>query len=44
MRRRNSRVGFVEMAGVGHNVPLLAPAALAATLKAFWRPAGVEGA
>jgi len=44
MRRRNAHVDFVELPGVGHNVPLLEPAALAATLKAFWLTAGVEGA
>lgn len=37
MRRRNPAVEVVEFAGVGHNVPLLAPARLAATLAAFWR-------
>lgn len=36
MRRRNPRVQFVEFAGVGHNIPLLAPGLLAATLRDFW--------
>lgn len=36
MRRRNPRVRFVEFAGVGHNIPLLAPGMLAKTLRDFW--------
>lgn len=36
MRRRNPRVGFVEIADVGHNVPLLAPRRLADELAGFW--------
>jgi pimeloyl-ACP methyl ester carboxylesterase len=36
MREQNPAVRYVELAGIGHNVPLLAPAALAETLEAFW--------
>ncbi len=36
MRRRNPSVRFRELDGVGHNVPLLAPAALARELREFW--------
>ncbi len=35
MRRRNPSVAFRELDGVGHNVPLLAPVELAATITAF---------
>ncbi|MCC7366680.1 MAG: alpha/beta hydrolase [Dehalococcoidia bacterium] len=40
MRRRNPGVLYEELAGVGHNVPLLAPGRLAETLAAWWRSAG----
>jgi 2-(acetamidomethylene)succinate hydrolase len=36
MRSRNGRVAYHEIAGVGHNIPLLAPGQLAAVLTAFW--------
>jgi pimeloyl-ACP methyl ester carboxylesterase len=36
MRRRNPSVRFEELPGVGHNIPLLAPGALADRLRAFW--------
>lgn len=36
MRRRNPRVRFVEFAGVGHNIPLLAPGMLARALRESW--------
>ncbi len=36
MRRRNPGVVYAELAGIGHNVPLLAPGALAVALEAFW--------
>jgi 2-(acetamidomethylene)succinate hydrolase len=36
MRRRNARVCYEEFPGVGHNIPLLAPARLADSLRAFW--------
>jgi pimeloyl-ACP methyl ester carboxylesterase len=36
MRERNPDVRYVELPGVGHNVPLLDPAALARALEAFW--------
>ncbi len=39
MREINPAVGFVEFAGIGHNVPLLAPEQLAATLREFWKQA-----
>lgn len=35
MQRRNSRPGFVEIPGVGHNIPLSAPDALASHLVRF---------
>lgn len=37
MRRRNPDVGYVEIADVGHNIPLLAPDRLASELERFWR-------
>jgi len=37
MRRRNPRVQYEELPGVGHNIPLLAPGALAALLSGFWQ-------
>ncbi len=37
MRRRNPSVGYEEYEGVGHNIPLLAPERLAASLSRFWR-------
>lgn len=36
MRQRNPRVEYREIAGTGHNIPLLAPAELAAILAEFW--------
>lgn len=36
MRRRNPAVRHHELPGIGHNVPLLAPAELAALLRDFW--------
>ena len=36
MRRRNPAAEYLELAGVGHNMPLLDPAGLAAALSAFW--------
>jgi pimeloyl-ACP methyl ester carboxylesterase len=36
MRERNPSVGFVELPGVGHNIPLLDPTRLAAALEGFW--------
>jgi pimeloyl-ACP methyl ester carboxylesterase len=36
MRATNPQVRFVQFEGVGHNVPLLAPGQLAATLLEFW--------
>lgn len=36
MRRRNPVVGFVELDGIGHNIPQDAPDALAAELVEFW--------
>lgn len=37
MRRRNPDVAYVEIADVGHNIPLLAPERLATELERFWR-------
>ncbi len=37
MRDRNSSVRYQEFAGIGHNIPLIAPAPLAAALAAFWK-------
>jgi esterase len=42
MRRRNSEVRYLELAGVGHNVPLLAPGSLAAALQDFWATVAVR--
>jgi len=36
MRQRNPSVQFREIADTGHNIPLLAPAALAAILHELW--------
>lgn len=36
MRQANPRVRYEEFEGVGHNIPLLAPARLADTLSRFW--------
>ena len=36
MRRRNPRVRYVALDGVGHNIPLLAPVLLGDTLGRFW--------
>ena len=36
MRDRNPGVRYQEFAGVGHNIPLIAPETLAAALAAFW--------
>lgn len=40
MRRRNPRVRFEEVPGVGHNIPLLAPGALARLLARSWQELG----
>lgn len=37
MHESNRRVRFERLPGVGHNVPLIAPDALAALLQDFWR-------
>lgn len=37
MRELNSRVEFVQLDDVGHNIPLLAPKRLAHTLREFWQ-------
>lgn len=37
MRQRNPSVDYRELPGVGHNIPLLAPTALAEILESFWR-------
>ena len=39
MRRRNPRVHFEEVPGVGHNIPLFAPGVLARLLARSWRGA-----
>jgi pimeloyl-ACP methyl ester carboxylesterase len=44
MRSRNPRVGFRQFEGVGHNIPLLAPGRLAATLSEFWPSVERSGA
>jgi 2-(acetamidomethylene)succinate hydrolase len=36
MREANQRAHYVELDGVPHNIPLIAPTALARTLVAFW--------
>lgn len=36
MRESNPRVRFERLAGVGHNIPLIAPEALARLLEDFW--------
>ena len=36
MRTRNPGVAYLELPGIGHNVPLLAPEQLAEALAAFW--------
>lgn len=36
MRKTNPRVRYEEFEGIGHNIPLLAPAHLADTLSRFW--------
>jgi pimeloyl-ACP methyl ester carboxylesterase len=36
MRALNPRVRFVQINGVGHNIPLLAPGRLAGVLREFW--------
>lgn len=40
MRENNPRAEYVELEGVAHNIPLIAPTALARTLVAFWSSAG----
>lgn len=40
MRRRNPTVDVVEIDGVGHNVPMLAPVELARTVMEFWQARG----
>lgn len=42
MRAVNRHVRYEEFAGVAHNIPLLAPDRLAATLKAFWETIEAE--
>lgn len=42
MRRRNPAVGFVEIEGVGHNIPMLAPQALGQVISSFWRSCSPE--
>ena len=37
MRRRNPRMTYRELDGIGHNIPLLAPTVLADLLGEFWR-------
>jgi pimeloyl-ACP methyl ester carboxylesterase len=39
MKGKNARPFYRELPGVGHNIPLLAPAELAAELTAFWSSA-----
>jgi 2-(acetamidomethylene)succinate hydrolase len=36
MRRRNPRVRYHALQGIGHNIPLLAPRALGEALRDFW--------
>lgn len=36
MRRENPRVRYLELEGVGHNIPLIAPGRLAQALTEFW--------
>ena len=36
MRQRNGAIQYEELAGIGHNIPLLAPGRLAARLSTFW--------
>jgi pimeloyl-ACP methyl ester carboxylesterase len=40
MRTTNPRVRFVQIEGVGHNIPVLAPTRLAHELDEFWRSSG----
>jgi pimeloyl-ACP methyl ester carboxylesterase len=40
MRRRNPAVWYEEFEGIGHNIPLLAPDRLAASLTTLWRSGG----
>lgn len=37
MRAMNPRLGFIRLDGVGHNIPLIAPALLAAELTTLWQ-------
>ena len=37
MRETNPAIRYQEFEGVAHNIPLLAPDRLAATLKTFWQ-------
>ncbi len=37
MRAANPRIEFERMESIGHNIPLIAPEALAASLERFWR-------
>jgi len=41
MHRENPNVSYLELDGVGHNIPLLAPGRLADALQRFWASAGV---
>ena len=40
MLRENARVQFERLEGIGHNIPLIAPAQLAALLRRHWTTAG----
>jgi pimeloyl-ACP methyl ester carboxylesterase len=40
MRRENPAVSYLELEGVGHNIPLLAPGRLAEALGRFWAASG----
>ena len=42
MRRENPAVQYIEYEGIGHNIPLLAPGRLAATLEDFWQTADTD--
>lgn len=40
MRRRNRRVDFVEIEGVGHNIPMLAPQRPGTLIASLWASTG----
>jgi pimeloyl-ACP methyl ester carboxylesterase len=44
MRRRNPTAGYRELQAIAHNIPLLAPGTLAATLSEFWQSVERSGA